>query len=56
MPNTENSLDIIKIVLCKKCNYEWEPRVENPKSCPRCKYRLDYEEIKINRPKVESLG
>jgi len=26
---------------CKKCNYEWVSRIENPKSCPRCKARLD---------------
>jgi len=24
-----------------KCGYEWMPRTENPKSCPRCKARLD---------------
>jgi len=34
------------IVLCEKCEYEWENRIENPKSCPRCKYRFDYKEIK----------
>ena len=21
---------------CKKCGYEWFPRVDNPKACPRC--------------------
>ena len=25
---------------CPKCGYEWEPRVENPKSCPECKQRF----------------
>lgn len=24
---------------CKRCNYEWEPRVDNPKACPECKRR-----------------
>ena len=27
---------------CYKCGYEWEQRVEKPKSCPRCKRRFDY--------------
>lgn len=27
---------------CQKCEYKWESRVEDPKSCPRCKTRLDY--------------
>jgi len=22
---------------CVFCSYEWEPRAEKPKSCPRCK-------------------
>ena len=26
---------------CHKCNYEWKSRKESPKSCPRCKTRLD---------------
>jgi len=26
---------------CNKCKYEWEPRVPDPKACPRCKSRLD---------------
>jgi predicted Zn-ribbon and HTH transcriptional regulator len=31
---------------CLKCEYDWETRVENPKECPRCKTRMDYNEIK----------
>lgn len=27
---------------CYKCEYEWETIVDKPKSCPRCKTRLDY--------------
>ncbi|MFW5953601.1 MAG: nucleotidyltransferase [Candidatus Natronoplasma sp.] len=27
---------------CPHCNYNWEPRKEKPKACPRCKRRLDY--------------
>jgi hypothetical protein len=27
---------------CQNCSYEWEPRVPDPKSCPRCKYRFYY--------------
>jgi hypothetical protein len=26
---------------CPVCGYTWEPRVKNPKSCSRCKCRLD---------------
>lgn len=26
---------------CIKCEYEWEPKVPNPKACPRCKKRQD---------------
>lgn len=28
---------------CPKCNYEWESRIKDPKACPRCKSRLDYQ-------------
>ena len=28
------------MVLCKRCGYNWQPRVEGrPKSCPECKSR-----------------
>ena len=27
---------------CFKCRYLWESRLAEPKSCPRCKTRLDY--------------
>jgi predicted Zn-ribbon and HTH transcriptional regulator len=27
---------------CTYCKYEWEPRKEKPKACPRCKRRFDY--------------
>jgi ssDNA-binding Zn-finger/Zn-ribbon topoisomerase 1 len=23
------------------CRYEWTPKVEEPKACPKCKQRLD---------------
>lgn len=22
---------------CKRCDYEWLPRIKNPKACPHCK-------------------
>ena len=27
---------------CKKCNHEWNSRVDKPKVCPRCK-AYDYQ-------------
>jgi predicted Zn-ribbon and HTH transcriptional regulator len=38
---------------CEYCNYEWETRVENPKACPRCKRRFDYDKIEENTEEVE---
>lgn len=29
---------------CYKCKYIWEARIEKPKSCPKCKTRLDVKE------------
>jgi rubrerythrin len=29
----------ITFVVCKKCGYEWIPRVANPKKCPSCQTR-----------------
>ena len=32
--------DIMEKLKCKKCNYEWLPRIETePKECPNCKNR-----------------
>ena len=31
---------------CPYCKHEWEARVDNPKECPRCKNRLDYQRKK----------
>lgn len=25
--------------ICKKCGYEWTPKVAQPKECPQCKAR-----------------
>ncbi|MDP2749566.1 MAG: hypothetical protein Q8O89_01895 [Nanoarchaeota archaeon] len=32
---------------CELCTYEWQPRVDNPKACPRCKRRFDYNYAKV---------
>ena len=29
----------IVIRICRWCDYEWQPRVPDPKSCPACKHR-----------------
>ena len=32
---------------CPRCGYEWMPRVENPKKCPRCqKWLPPWKEVK----------
>ena len=38
-------------ITCPKCNYKWIPRKEEPKACPRCKSRLDWNEEKKNLSK-----
>lgn len=30
---------VMKKCICKKCNFQWLPRVENPLACPNCKCR-----------------
>ena len=37
---------------CKRCNYEWESRVERPAQCPRCK-RYDWDKDSLNTSKGE---
>jgi Holliday junction resolvase len=27
---------------CSYCDYQWEARIEHPKSCPKCKHRFDF--------------
>lgn len=31
----------VQPVKCRLCGYEWEPRIKQPKACPRCK-RYDW--------------
>uniref|UniRef100_A0A6H2A626 Uncharacterized protein n=1 Tax=viral metagenome TaxID=1070528 RepID=A0A6H2A626_9ZZZZ len=28
---------VLKKIKCKKCGYEWIPKIQKPKSCPSCK-------------------
>ena len=37
----------VNIRECEFCAYRWTARVQNPKSCPRCKRRFDYKEAKL---------
>lgn len=32
-------------IICSKCNYQWIPRLDKPKKCPKCKSWLEYEPI-----------
>lgn len=36
----ENQFIVSMLVSCKRCNYIWQSRIENPKCCPRCKRYL----------------
>jgi ssRNA-specific RNase YbeY (16S rRNA maturation enzyme) len=38
---------------CPRCEYVWEPKVPNPKECPRCKVRLDYVPGPVGAPKLK---
>ncbi|GEM_PF-2817698 len=38
---------------CEFCTYNWIPKVDTPKSCPRCKRRFDYKDAK---EVLETLG
>ena len=33
---------------CKRCGFEWIPRIVNPKACPNCK-RYDWDTKKENK-------
>lgn len=35
-------IEDMRQVYCRKCKYEWTPRVEQPRECPCCKSRLWY--------------
>jgi len=51
--NFYTTINIINIMRCEKCGYEWKPRTKNPKQCPLCKQYLERfkEEIKENAQK-----
>jgi len=38
---------------CEFCTYKWVPKVDSPKSCPRCKRRFDYKDARLV---FETLG
>jgi len=38
---------------CPRCEYVWDPKVPNPKECPRCKVRLDYVPGPVGAPKLK---
>jgi rubrerythrin len=31
---------------CSYCGYKWIARIENPKECPACKHRFDYQKFR----------
>lgn len=42
-----------KVNECEFCTYRWTPKVDSPKSCPRCKRRFDYKDARLV---LEALG
>ncbi len=34
---------------CPKCGWEWIPRTQNPKQCPRCKSYKVFEVITVKK-------
>ena len=44
-----------KTMDCVKCDYEWMSRIEQPKSCPRCKTRLDFGKANITLINTENM-
>jgi hypothetical protein len=38
---------------CPRCGYEWEPKIPQPKECPRCKGRLDYRVGPVGAPRIK---
>jgi|GEM_PF-832063 len=40
---------------CPRCGYEWNPRVQNPKECPRCKGRLDFVPGPLARAPIKKM-
>ena len=41
---------LMNTVTCDRCGYTWMPRVENPKSCPKCRYY--FKETKNEEAKI----
>jgi len=39
---------------CKRCGHKWNPRADNPTTCPKCKsYKWNEEKKELN--KVEEI-
>lgn len=36
----EATTKTVHLITCPRCDYQWFPRIERPKSCPQCKQRL----------------
>lgn len=39
LPEDKDDHEEQKHLVCKKCNFDWIPRVIVPRSCPQCKSR-----------------
>lgn len=34
-------------IICKRCGFDWEPKVKKPRKCPRCS-SYDYDKEKVS--------
>ena len=52
---TISKIEVVQIT-CEMCGYQWIPRIENPKVCPRCKNFLDAKHRKKDIEKLDQLN
>ena len=41
MPELFKKTIEVEMMRCPNCSYEWQPLVQSPKQCPRCRIPLD---------------
>ena len=46
----------VRTIICPHCGYEWPPRVESPKKCPKCQKWLPTPEYEMRFVPYDALG